>query len=128
MTLLLPLREPLEAPPAVSIDDVRRQSYPDWELCVAAGPLLPPALQSFLNHAVTVDPRIRLTPPDRAGNSLNSALALATGEFVLALASESRMTEHALYVARFRLGCCMKSSTVRHQRLDDKVRWSLLPA
>ena len=98
LSLLLPLREPLEGPPPASIDDVRRQSYPEWELCVAAGPLLPPALQSFLNHAVTVDPRIRLTPPDRTGNPLNSALALATGEFVLALASDSRMTEHALYL------------------------------
>ena len=79
------------SPWSSSVASVLRQTYPRWELSIAAGPAA--------EEQRWQDPRVRfgrMSRSDLAGLT-NGALELASGEFVLFLASGDRLAEHALY-------------------------------
>lgn len=82
-----------------AIDSVLLQVYEHWELCIAddASPL--PHVRPILEEYARRDPRIRVTFRDKNGHiaaASNSALELATGEFVALLDHDDELREHAL--------------------------------
>jgi O-antigen biosynthesis protein len=80
-----------------AVESVRRQLYPYWELCVAASSAL--HVRRILEELRTSDPRIRVALHPMNGHvAANSALALATGEWVLLLDQDDELAEHALYM------------------------------
>ncbi len=81
------------------IESVRRQTYENWELCLAddasTWPSVRKILQSYEN-----DPKIKIVYREENGHiskSTNSALELATGEFVAFLDCDDVLTDNALY-------------------------------
>ncbi|HKK22479.1 MAG TPA: glycosyltransferase, partial [Pseudohaliea sp.] len=83
-----------------AIRSVRDQLYPDWELCIADDASSDPAVRELLQRRAAEDERIRLTFRDRNGHisaASNSALALATGDFVVLLDHDDLLAETALY-------------------------------
>ena len=81
------------------IDSVLGQSYPHWELCIAddASPL--PHVREVLSDYQAKDARIKLCFREQNGHishASNSALALATGEFVALLDHDDELAQHAL--------------------------------
>jgi glycosyltransferase involved in cell wall biosynthesis len=83
-----------------AIESVRTQLYPHWQLCVAddASPSL--ALWDILREYAALDERIRVTRRDQNGHisaATNSALELATGEFVALMDHDDLLSERALY-------------------------------
>lgn len=99
-SVLMPVYNP---PPLFllrAIASVRRQLYPDWELCIADDASTDPSVRLLLEEVAVSDSRIRIVFRPVSGHisaATNSALELATGEFIALLDPEDELTEHALY-------------------------------
>ena len=84
-----------------AIHSVRDQLYPDWELCIADDASTDPKVREVLEAAGAADPRIKVTFREKNGHisaASNSALELATGEFVALLDHDDLLPAHALFV------------------------------
>ncbi|HEX7177605.1 MAG TPA: glycosyltransferase [Pyrinomonadaceae bacterium] len=84
-----------------AIESVRRQLYPLWELCIADDNSTQPHVRKVLDEYVRKDPRIKVTYRQTNGHisaASNSALELASGEFIVLLDNDDELPEHALYM------------------------------
>ncbi len=84
-----------------AIDSVLSQLYPYWELCLADDASEDPAVIRVLDAATSRDPRIRLVRRSERGHitrASNSALEVATGDWVTFLDHDDALTEHALFL------------------------------
>ncbi len=82
-----------------AVASVRRQWYPHWELCVADDASTDPAIAAWLGEVAREDGRIRVVVRERNGHisaASNSALSLATGDFVALLDHDDVLADHAL--------------------------------
>ena len=82
-----------------AIESVRAQAYPDWELCIAddASPML--HVREVLRHYEALDPRIRVAFRSDNGHisaASNTALELATGEWIALFDHDDLLAPHAL--------------------------------
>ncbi|MBF0528044.1 MAG: glycosyltransferase [Deltaproteobacteria bacterium] len=83
-----------------ALDSVIDQLYPHWELCIADDASTKPHVQNMLREYAKRDQRIKLVFRNVNGHiseASNSALELATGEFIALLDHDDRLTPHALY-------------------------------
>ncbi len=81
------------------IESVRRQIYPHWELCLADDASDAPHVDTILRDYLRVDARIKLISRPVNGHisaASNSALALATGDYVALLDHDDVLPAHAL--------------------------------
>src|SRR4029079_15270663 len=84
-----------------AIDSVRSQIYERWELCIADDASTDASRARLLEQCATADSRIKITFRERNGHIAacsNSALELATGEWVALLDQDDLLSEHALAV------------------------------
>ncbi len=82
------------------IESVLAQAYPRWELCLADDASTVPHVAAVLEEYRTRDPRIKVVRRESNGHisaASNSALALATGEFVALLDHDDVIPKDALY-------------------------------
>jgi GT2 family glycosyltransferase len=96
---------PVFNPPAVflkkAIESVRKQRYPYWELCIADDASLHPEVREILYDAQLKDKRIRVTYRQQNGHisaATNTALQMASGDFIALLDQDDELAEHALYI------------------------------
>lgn len=85
-----------------AIQSVRDQYYPHWELCISDDASTIPGVRELILKYASEDSRIRSVFRERNGHisaSSNSALALATGDFVVLLDHDDRLHPMALYEA-----------------------------
>lgn len=83
-----------------AIDSVLRQIYPHWELCIADDGSQSPRIRATLEEYARRDPRIKIVFRPERGNisaASNSALELASGEYVALLDNDDELAEHALF-------------------------------
>ena len=83
-----------------AIDSVLAQAYPHWDLCVADDASTDPKVREALAQYSQRDTRIRVVYRPENGHIVeasNSALAIATGEFVALLDQDDLLPEHALF-------------------------------
>lgn len=83
-----------------TIESVRGQVYPHWELCIADDASPSSQVTDILREQAALDSRIRWIRRETNGGiaeATNSALALATGEFVALLDHDDLLAERALY-------------------------------
>lgn len=100
ISVVMPVYETSERLLREAIASVRAQLYPNWELCIAddASPSDTPT--RMLMEAAAEDQRIKWIRRDSNGNiaaATNSAIALATGEFVALMDHDDLLAEQALY-------------------------------
>ncbi|WP_175683898.1 glycosyltransferase family 2 protein [Burkholderia cenocepacia] len=90
---------------AEMIESVLEQIYPHWELCLADDASPEPHVRDILQRYAARDSRIRVAYRERNGHiceASNSALDLATGEFIALLDHDDVLPSHALaVVARY---------------------------
>lgn len=101
ISILMPTFNPPECWLRLSIESVRRQLYPNWELCIADDASHQPHVRAILEEYQRLDERIKIVFRDSNGHisaASNSALELATGEFVALLDHDDELPEHALYM------------------------------
>jgi GT2 family glycosyltransferase len=102
VSVIMPVFEP---PPEVlraAIDSVRHQLYTNWELCIADDGSSAPHVGAILGEYEAMDSRITVARRDLNGHisaACNTALALATGEWVACLDHDDLLAEHALALA-----------------------------
>lgn len=85
----------------LAIESVRRQLYPDWELCIADDASTSSHVRQILSDYAARDPRIKVVFRPERGHiaaATNSALELATGAYVAFLDHDDELAEHALYM------------------------------
>lgn len=83
-----------------AVGSVQRQLYPDWELCIADDASTDTAVRETLRRLAGADARIRLCLREENGHisaASNSALELATGDYVALLDHDDELSEDALY-------------------------------
>jgi glycosyltransferase involved in cell wall biosynthesis len=84
-----------------AIDSVREQIYPDWELCIADDASTKPHVRRILEQAAASDQRIKVIYRPKNGHisaASNTALKIATGDFVVLLDHDDELAPHALYM------------------------------
>lgn len=95
---------PVYDPPVKLLDQailsVQSQLYQNWELCLADDASSNPAIRKLLTGYSQKDKRIKVDFRSENGHiskASNSALALASGEFVALLDHDDILPEHALF-------------------------------
>src|SRR5205807_2244999 len=87
---------------SAAVGSVRAQLYQNWELCLADDASTDPRVAPFLRDAAGSDPRIKVIFREKNGHIAacsNSALGLATGEWIALLDQDDLLAEHALAFA-----------------------------
>ena len=82
------------------INSVQAQIYRNWELCIADDHSTLPHVRPLLEGFAAKDKRIRLVFRDTNGHisaATNSALELATGDFICLMDNDDEIAPHALY-------------------------------
>jgi GT2 family glycosyltransferase len=83
-----------------AIESVRGQLYPNWELCIADDASPSRHVTEILHYAAAEDRRIKWVQRKTNGNisaASNSALSLASGEYVALMDHDDVLPPHALY-------------------------------
>ncbi|WP_428489738.1 glycosyltransferase [Rhodopila sp.] len=83
-----------------AIESVRAQIYQHWELCIADDGSSSDGVISVVREVAAADARIKWTRRERNGHiaaATNSALTLASGDFVALMDHDDLLAEHALY-------------------------------
>lgn len=82
------------------IDSILNQVYTNWELCMADDASTDPNVKKILTEYQQLDERIRVVFREQNGHiseATNSALAIATGEFVALLDNDDELSINAFY-------------------------------
>lgn len=101
ISVLMPCFNTPEAHLRAAIESVRRQLYPNWELCVADDGSSDPRVWRILTEYAERDDRIKVihrTSTGRIAAASNTALELVSGEFVALLDHDDELEDHALYM------------------------------
>jgi glycosyltransferase involved in cell wall biosynthesis len=83
-----------------AIDSVRAQAYPHWQLCIADDGSTAPESLAALRGCAVGDARIKTAFRDDNGHistASNTALTLATGEWIALMDHDDLLPEHALF-------------------------------
>lgn len=99
ISLVMPTYNTPEKWLRLAIESVRQQAYPNWELCIADDASTERHVRPVLEEYAALDSRIRFTIREKNGHiaqASNSALELATGEFIGLLDHDDELTEDAL--------------------------------
>jgi O-antigen biosynthesis protein len=89
---------------AQAIDSVKQQVYPHWELCIADDASTNEDIKAFLREVAQSDKRIKVMFRDNNGHisaATNSALEMATGEWIAFLDHDDIIPPHALAYMAF---------------------------
>lgn len=99
LSILLPVYNTPEKWLRRCIETVLQQTYPHWELCIADDASPEPHVRSVLSEYLEKDDRIKVTFRKNNGHiseSSNSALELATGNYVALLDHDDELHPNAL--------------------------------
>ena len=101
ISILMPIGDLSERWLKETIDSVRAQLYPNWELCIAYDATSSANTHAVLAEYTNLDARVRGVCRERNGHvsaAFNSALGIARGEFVVFLNCYDVLSQHALYM------------------------------
>ncbi|MGK5088325.1 glycosyltransferase family 2 protein [Bdellovibrionota bacterium FG-2] len=100
ISIVMPVYNVAEQWLRLAIESVQKQLYPHWELCIADDCSSKPHIAEVLKEFAQKDSRIKFVIREKNGHisaASNTALELATGEFVALLDHDDELPEHALY-------------------------------
>lgn len=100
VSVVMPVHNPKPVWLEAAIESVRNQIYPHWELCIADDRSTDQQVLRTLERYAAVDSRIKVVFRQHNGHiseASNSALCLATGEWVALLDHDDLLSEHALF-------------------------------
>lgn len=101
ISVVMPVWNTPETYLRAAIESILAQLYPDWELCIADDASTKPHVNTVLREFAARDSRIKLVTHAQNGRiarASNSALALATGEFIALMDHDDTLANHALYM------------------------------
>ncbi len=101
ISIIMPVYNTNEKWLRLAIDSVLAQLYLEWELCIADDASTAPHVRRILEEYQSKDPRIKVVFRKNNGHisaASNSALELATGEWIALLDHDDELPEYALYM------------------------------
>ena len=102
ISAIVPVFNPTERFLREAIESVLQQIYPYWELCIADDASSKPHVREILQEYLARDKRIKVAFRSENGHisrASNTALELATGEFIALLDHDDVLTPDAFYEA-----------------------------
>ncbi len=100
ISIVTPVYEPPEPFLRLAIESVIDQVYPHWELCLANDASPSSYVRTVLDEYAAIDSRIKVVHRGKNGRisrASNSALELATGDFVALLDHDDALSPDALF-------------------------------
>lgn len=100
ISLITPVYNPPEKYLRAAIESVLGQIYPHWELCLADDASSAPHVRNVLEEYRLRDPRIKVVYREQNGHisaASNSALTIASGEFIALFDHDDTLTPDALF-------------------------------
>lgn len=100
ISVVMPTYNPKPEWLSEAIESLCKQIYPHWELCVADDASTDKAIRPILERYAREDSRIKVVFREQNGHisaASNSALELASGEWVALLDHDDLLPEHALF-------------------------------
>jgi glycosyltransferase involved in cell wall biosynthesis len=100
ISVVMPVFDPPEGLLSKAIQSVLDQVYPHWELCVADDASTQPHVRETLERFAALDPRIKAAYRPKNGHiceATNTAIELATGEFIALFDHDDVLSPVALY-------------------------------
>ena len=100
VSVIMPVYNAPESFLIQAIESVLEQVYENWELCIADDCSTNSGIKAILEKFAAEDSRIKIVYREENGHisaSSNSALEIATGEFVVLLDHDDLLTRDALY-------------------------------
>lgn len=100
ISVLMPVYNANEDSLRKAIESMRHQLYQSWELCIADDASSDPSMRRVLDEYRQLDPRIKVCYRSHNGHiseATNSALKIASGEFIALLDHDDVLAEQALY-------------------------------
>lgn len=100
ISVLMPTYNPKPEWLIEAIESVRKQIYPNWELCIADDASTDEAIRPILERYLSEDSRIKVVIREKNGHisaASNSALELVSGEYIGLLDHDDLLREHALF-------------------------------
>lgn len=100
ISIITPVYDPKEKWLRACIESVLNQTYDNWEFCIADDASTKPYVKKVLEEYKKQDKRIKVVYRKKNGHicrASNSALKLATGEFIALLDHDDGIAPHALY-------------------------------
>jgi glycosyltransferase involved in cell wall biosynthesis len=100
ISVIMPVCDPNPTLLKESIESVKRQLYPRWELCIADDPSSDDAVRQILTHYAKEDARIKVilrTVRGHVSVATNSAIESAAGDWIAFLGHDDLLSEHALF-------------------------------
>jgi glycosyltransferase involved in cell wall biosynthesis len=109
----------------LAIDSVRNQLYPNWELCVPDDASSKPQVTEIVQEYQSRDPRIKVVYRKNNGHiaaASNSAIEIATGEFIALLDHDDELGERALYTVAVEVNAHRDADLIYsdEDKVDDK--------
>ncbi|EIM02481.1 glycosyltransferase family 2 protein [Rhodanobacter denitrificans] len=101
ISLVLPVYNTPEKWLRRCLDTVISQLYPNWELCIADDASPRPHVRRVLEEYLRKDSRIKVVFREKNGHisqSSNSAIRIATGDYLALIDHDDELPEHALYM------------------------------
>ena len=105
-----------------ALDSVLEQLYPNWELCIADDASSNPEIRTILDDYARRDRRIKLVYRSENGHisaASNSALELATGDFIALMDHDDELLEHSLYMVALTINEHLDSDIIYSD--EDKI-------
>lgn len=100
ISVVLPIYNIEEQWLRLCIESVLKQIYENWELCISDDCSTEPHIRTILNEYSSKDDRIKVVFRNENGHisaASNSALKVATGQFVVLLDHDDELSEDALF-------------------------------
>lgn len=100
ISILMPIYKANVAWLTAAVESIRSQLYDNWELCIADDASNSLEISSLLDSFVCQDARIKVVYRAENGHisaASNSALALATGQWIALMDHDDVLSEHALF-------------------------------
>ena len=100
LSIIMPVYNPYVEFFIAALDSVLAQHYPYWELCIADDASTDSRISEIIKSYMQQDSRIKAVfRPDNGDicAALNSALTLATGDFIVLLTQDDLIPSHSLY-------------------------------
>ncbi len=100
ISVVMPVYNPKPEWLIEAIESVRKQIYSNWELCIADDASTKKDIRPILERYAREDARIKVVFRERNEHicaASNSALELATGEWIALLDHDDLLSEHALF-------------------------------
>lgn len=100
ISIVVPVYNPEEELLIACIESVRKQSYSNWELCLADDCSPSPHVRAVLEEYAKLDGRIHVAFREQNGHiseASNSALEISQGEWIALLDHDDELHQHALF-------------------------------